>query len=223
MTEHQNFNTALLDSSEGEAMGTIEVRSLFDSLPPNSLLAASKHDQSMLVKTIGERMRQARELCNLSQSAAAKQLGYSNPSKLSKVESAIDTNSVPLWLVHAAARLYQVNVGYLFGLNDDWEPEAPRSAQVWLLERWNEMRIRDMSALDRVHAEVVTVAQTTSDLLDGVRRMGDALSAFRTRNGEFDDMPASALLVGRLARLEAVARDAEAKLKKLRLAPKEAA
>ena len=220
MSEHQNFNTTPTDA---EALGVIETRNFFDPIPATALMAASKHEQAALVRTIGERMRQARELCNLSQSAAAKQLGYANPSKLSKVEMAIDTNSVPLWLVHAAARLYQVNVGYLFGLNDDWEPEAPRSAQVWLLERWNEMRIRDMSALDRVHAEVVTVAQTTSDLLDGVRRMCDALSAFRTRNEEFDDMPASALLVGRLARLEAVARDAEAKLKKLRITPKRAA
>ena len=206
-----------------EALGTIEIRSLHDPLPQNSLLAVGKHEQAALVRTIGERLRAARELNNLSQSEAARQLGYSNPSKLSKLESATDTNSVPLWLIHAAARLYCVSADYLFGLSEDFEPDAPRSAQVWMLDAWQKMRERDMRILDGLHVEVVTVAQTTSDLVDGVRAMGDALSAFRTRNGEFDDMPASALLVGRLARLEAVARDAEAKLLKLRIAPKDAA
>ena len=222
MNEQQNFNTTP-DHSEGEALGTIEIRNFFDPIPPTALMAASKHDQSQLVSRIGQRLREARELNRLSQSEAARQLGYSNPSKLSKLESATDTNSVPLWLIHAASRLYCVSTDWLFGLSEDFEPDAPRSAQVWMLDAWQKMRERDMRILDGLHVEVVTVAQTTSDLVDGVRAMGDALSAFRTRNGEFDDMPASALLVGRLARLEAVARDAEAKLLKLRIAPKDAA
>ena len=65
----------------------------------------TRQEQAAAVKTIGARMRQARELCNLSQSAAARRLGYANPSKLSKVELATDTNSVPLWLIVRAARV----------------------------------------------------------------------------------------------------------------------
>lgn len=62
-----------------------------------------KREQARLVQTIGARLAEARELCNMSQSVAAQRLGYSNSSKLSKVEGATDTNSVPLWLIVRAS------------------------------------------------------------------------------------------------------------------------
>ena len=68
-----------------------------------------------------KRQRQARELCNLSQSVAAKRLGYLTSAKLSKVEAAADTNSVPLWLIHRAASIYDVSTEFLFGFTDDFE------------------------------------------------------------------------------------------------------
>lgn len=200
-----------------EAVGVIETLDLMDPIAMNSPLTASKHDQAGLVKTIGERMRQARELCNLSQSEAARRLGYANPSKLSKIEAATDTCSVPLWSIAGAAKVYQVSMDFLFGITADWEKEAPRSAQEWLLDSWEKMRQRDMRALDRVHAEVVTVAATTAELVAAVRGLGDAMTMYRARNEGFDDSPASAPLVGRLARLEAIARDAEVKLRRLQL------
>ena len=65
-----------------------------------------RHQQAELVKTIGARLKESRELCNMSLSESARQLGYANPSKLSKVENATDTRSVPFWLIPAAAKLY---------------------------------------------------------------------------------------------------------------------
>lgn len=124
MIDYQNSNTATgndvgissYTSSElhavppesdeaDEATGVMETIDWLSPCAAGSLVIASKHDQSALVRTIGERLREARELNNLSQSEAAKRLGYSNPSKLSKVESATDTNSVPLWLIVGAARV----------------------------------------------------------------------------------------------------------------------
>lgn len=203
-----------------ETIGVIEALDMLDPIATNALFVASKHDQAGLVRTIGERMRQARELCNLSQSEAARRLGYANPSKLSKIEAATDTCSVPLWSIAGAAKVYQVSVDFLFGITDDWETEAPRSAQEWLLDSWEKMRQRDMRALDRVHAEVVTTAATTAELVVAVRGLGDAMTTYRARNEAFDDSHASAPLVGRLARLEAIARDAEVKLRRLRLTPR---
>lgn len=201
-----------------EAVGTIEAGSPFGaaSMP-------GKHEQAAIVRTIGQRMREARELCNLSQTAAAKRLGYSNPSKLSKVESATDTNSVPLWVIVAAARVYEVNIDWLFGVSNDWEIGSPRGTTSWLLDRWEEARERDLLALDKLNTRVTAVAEAVGAMVAASRRMGDSLSAFRARNGEFDDMPASAPVVHRLARLEAAAREAEVRMRKLRLAPREAA
>lgn len=206
-----------------DAIGVIEVLDFSDPIAANSPVLLGKHDQDRLVRTIGERMRQARELCNFSQSEAARWFGYANPSKLSKIEAATDTRSVPLWAILAAAQVYEVSVDFLFGITDDWEKEAPRSTQVWLLEAWQKARERDLRALDRVHVEVLTTATATSELVAAVRGVGDALSIYRNRNAGFDDSPASASLVGRLARLEALARNAETRLHKLRLAPRKAA
>ena len=204
-------------------LGVNDVGSSCDPIPPTALASASKHDQSALVRTIGVRMREARELCNLSQSEAARRFGYANPSKLSKIEAASDTASVPLWAILAAARVYEVSVDYLFGITNDWEVGTPRGTQAWMLDHWQEARERDLRALDKLNTRVTAVAEAVTAMVAASRRMGDALSGFRARNGEFDDMPASASVVHRLARLEAVAREAEVKLHKLHLAPKRVA
>ena len=113
--------------------------------------SSTRLEQAAIVKTIGTRMRQAREMCNLSQSAAAKRLGYANSSKLSKVENATDTNSVPLWLILRAAKAYEVSVDYLFGATDDWEISArmtqEREVSPWLWDAMERARLRDPSSL----------------------------------------------------------------------------
>lgn len=204
-------------SVDVEATGVMESLNWLDPIAANSPLLMGKHQQAELIRVIGARMREARELCNLSQSAAARQLGYTNPSKLSKVEAATDTNSVPLWLILGAAKLYAVSVDWLFGITDDWETGVPRGTQGWLLDAWERMRQRDLLVLDRMHTEVVTVADTTDELVAAVADMGEALSLYCSRNPGFDESPASNVLVSRLAKLETRARSADAGLKRFRL------
>lgn len=202
---------------ENEAMGVIESVDWMEPLAVTSPVLAGRHEQTALVRAIGERMRQARELCNLSQSEAARRMGYANPSKLSKVEAATDTNSVPLWLIAKAAEVYSVSSDYLLNLSEDWECGVPRGTQAFLLDAWQKMRLRDIGLLDRVHHEVVIVSNTTSDLVAAVREVGDSLTAYRDRNPEFDETPASNLLVQRIAKLEAAAKRADAGLKRFEL------
>lgn len=206
----------MTDNTHGAA-GVFESLDMMEPVAASESAPVGKHQQLALVRTIGARMRQARELCNLSQSEAARLFGYANPSKLSKVEAAIDTNSVPLWLICRAAEVYEVSVDFLFGLSEDWETGAPRGTQAWLLDAWNKMRMRDIGLLDRVHSEAATVASTTSDVLDTVRGVGDALTIYRERNRGFDDSVASNLLVTRIAQLEVAAKRAEAGLKRFQL------
>jgi transcriptional regulator with XRE-family HTH domain len=81
-----------------------------------------KADRAILVRTIGERLRAARkDLHNMSLETAARRLGYANSTKLSKIENASDTLSVPVLTILKAARLYQVPTDYIFGLTDDWD------------------------------------------------------------------------------------------------------
>ena len=85
--------------------------------------------QSNAVKATGARFKECREMCNMSLSYAAKKLGYTNPSKLSKIENATDTNSVPLWVITEAAKLYEVSIDFLMGESDDWEYSARKTQE----------------------------------------------------------------------------------------------
>lgn len=159
---------------------------VFDSDP--------KRDQACLVQTIGARMREARELCNMSQSAAAKRLGYSNPSKLSKVEGATDTNSVPLWLISRASKLYDVSVDFLFGLTDDFEVGLQRGVQTWLVVELEKSRIRDMAELEKLHRRVTAISRLLPTVADEAERTAEAIKRFAELNPEFDDMRGGARL-----------------------------
>ncbi len=166
------------------------------AVSPLPVFAADpKAEQISLVRTIGERLREARELCNLSQSVAAQRLGYANPSKLSKVEGATDTQSVPLWLIARAAQLYEVSADYLLGLSDDWEAGASRGVSGWLLDSWERARRNDLELLAALHRRVGAVTAHLPAVTDGARQVEDAAQAFRHLNPDFDDRKGSARLL----------------------------
>jgi len=180
-----------------------------------------RKEQAAIVKTIGERMRQARELCNLSQSAAARRLGYSNPSKLSKVEGATDTNSVPLWLLMRAAQVYEVSVDYLFGVTDDWETGArmtlERETSAWLFDTWEKTRQRDMDTLRRLHDRVSALNESVAAMLAANEDVSSALDRFSSLNPEFEEMRAGSRLVGTIERATNSALNAKARLGKFKM------
>lgn len=172
-----------VDWGDAEQAPTIPV---FDGDP--------KREQARLVQIIGARMREARELCNMSQSAAAKRLGYSNPSKLSKVEGATDTNSAPLWLISRASKLYDVSVDFLFGLTDDFEVGLQRGVQTWLVVELEKSRIRDMAELEKLHRRVTAISRLLPTVADEAERTAEAIKRFAELNPEFDDMRGGARL-----------------------------
>lgn len=188
--------------------------------PPVIFSGDTKNEQLELVRLIGSRMQEAREkLCNLSQGEAARRLGYANSSKLSKVEWASDTQSVPLWLLVRVAKLYEVSLDWLFGLTDDFEGGEPPGAQSWMLDAWQKLRERDLAALEQLHREIVAVSLHTKELSAGAAEVADALARLRARCPAFDnEMPASAL-VGRVEQLQLRARAADGALKRFRLGP----
>ncbi len=70
----------------------------------------SRQEQAVLAKAVGARMREARELAGMSQIYAAKQLGYSNSSKLAKIEGGKDSSQIPMWVIKRSARLYDASI-----------------------------------------------------------------------------------------------------------------
>jgi len=183
--------------------------------------ASTRMEQAAAVKTIGARMRQARELCNLSQSAAAKRLGYSNSSKLSKVEGATDTNSVPLWLILRAAKVYEVSVDFLFGVTDDWEVGArmtqEREISSWLWEAMEKARLRDMATLKKLHDRLEAMGDSVGAMLTAGEDVGAAMTRFMELNPIFEEMPGGARLLGAIERSSASAKGAQAKMARFRV------
>lgn len=188
----------------------------------------TRKEQAAVVRTIGERMRYARELCNLSQSAAAKRLGYANPSKLSKVEAATDTNSVPLWLIRKAAEVYEVSVDFLFGFTDDWEVGArmtqEREVSAWLARAWNDGRERDLLALKQLNDRMCVLREAITVAIAMSREANAALDRFIELNPEFvEDMRGGNRLLNAVKNANAAAEQAKARLTKFKLDCKQAA
>lgn len=181
----------------------------------------TRQEQAAAVKTIGARMRAARELCNLSQSAAARRLGYANPSKLSKVELATDTNSVPLWLIVRAARVYEVSVDFLFGATDDWEVGArmtqEREVSAWMFDTFDKLRQRDMKTLKRLHDRVQTLTDAVAVMLAASEDASVALSRFAELNPAFEEMRAGSRLVSAVERASDSAKAAKTKMERFRM------
>jgi len=180
----------------------------------------TKKEQLDLVRTIGSRMRDARELCNMSQLDAARRLGYENSSKLAKVEGASDTHSVPLYLIPRAAKLYDVSTDFLLGLTSDWERNGgefeDRDYGSFLLRTWEQARSRDLGAMAKLYARVKAVAPCLEKMISGATEIAAALYAVRLRGGEFDDLPAGNRLLCAIEKHADSARNAEASLRRFR-------
>lgn len=183
--------------------------------------ASDKEAQTELVENIGVRMRQAREMCNMSLIAAANRLGYSNGSKLSKVENSSDTNSVPILMIFRASRLYDVSVDYLFGASVDWEVSGKmmleREASTWINEALDISRKRDMSVLNQLHDRVSSMDRYINVMLTSAGDTAMALERFAELNIDFEDMRAGSRLVAAIENGASAAKQAKSQMAKFRL------
>lgn len=174
-----------------------------------------RHRQADVVKTIGARLRAARELNNLSLSEAAERLGYRNPSKLSKVENATDTNSVPLWLIRDAAKLYDVSCDYIYGLSEDWETGVPRGVSIFLLDQWDAMRKRDMAVLTILSQRLEIATACLPKLKVQAMEVIESFQRLIDLNPEYQDLRGGARLSAGAENLRKTAAEAAAALRKL--------
>lgn len=174
--------------------------------------------QAAAVKMIGARLREAREMNNFSLSEAARRLGYANPSKLSKVENATDTNSVPVFLIRDAAELYDVSADYIFGLADDWETGIPRGMTGWLADRWEQQRRRDIAAMAALGARVDTCATLIPTLAQDAKAVLDAIRRLETLNPDtWPEIKGGGKLTTAAERLTRSANAADVAEKRLRI------
>ena len=151
----------------------------------------NKAEQTNLVRIIGQRMREAREMCNLNQVDAARRLGYQTSAKLSKIEGATE-NSVPLLTIAKAAKLYDVSVDYLMGISEDWEIDAKHTIDheksQWINEAWELARRRDLEVLVWLKQRVDAVNTDIPAMVSTSLRQQAAFERFVELNPDFEDM-----------------------------------
>lgn len=180
---------------------------------------AHRHERAALVKTIGARMREARELNNLSQQVAARRLGFARASDLARVESAADIDSIPAWLIRRAADCYNVTVDYLFGFVQDWDiggrAAQEREVSGWLFREMDQARRQYLEEMARLDRRIAALGQMIPALLTDVEEVTHALGRVRALNQAFDeDMRGSARLADAVEKLGATAADANAALRR---------
>lgn len=176
----------------------VEEKSVLDVPKANSRAA--------LAKNIGIRLRAARESIGMPQGIAASRLGYSNQSKLAKIEGGTDTNSVPHWMVLRAARLYEVSIDYIYGESDDWELSAralqERDMAKWMIEAWEAGRQRDLEVLRKLKLRMDAISETVTGIFSASQDVQDAFRRFIELNSEtFDEMRGGARVLSTIDRL----------------------
>lgn len=139
-----------------------------------------------LVKIFGVKMRAARELCGLSQIVAAKRLGYSNSSKLNKVELASDTNSIPFWLIPRAAEVYQVSSDFLLGLSDSWQCRHTDALQSQIEKAIKQSQSIQNNTIRQLYNHISGIESAVSINLKQTTEFKNLVARFRCINPSFD-------------------------------------
>ncbi|PTQ86885.1 DNA-binding XRE family transcriptional regulator [Nitrosomonas ureae] len=173
-------------------------------------------ERTRLVKIMGKRLREAREIAGFNQSEAARRLGYTNSSKLAKIEAGSDTNSIPLWLIIRAARLYHVSIDFLFGESSDWEMSAQaiseRETQKWLFEQWEQSRMADMNSVRKLQDRINAVTEFMKYFFESAVDLDIAMKRFIELNPEFNELRGSNTLLSRVNRIAELTSKSRTKL-----------
>jgi transcriptional regulator with XRE-family HTH domain len=161
------------------------------AIEPKETKSTVRAEQAALVKVIGQRFKEARELNNLTLSKAAKLLGYRNPSKLSKIENASDTDSVPFFVIYRAAHVYGVSSDFLLNLSSDWEKDPvvsqERQISTALLSHWEKARAAELNAIRILNNKLFTLTKAVSHSLRWSREFQSTVDRMQEINPGFDD------------------------------------
>lgn len=171
------------------------------------------------VQKIGERMREAREICRLTQVKAARLLGYQNSSKLSRLESGADTSSVPIWLIIKAASLYDVSADYLLGISNEFDADSDlqRGMSFWIADALERTRLRDLDVLRKLHKKVSAMECAIAEMLIANTEVEAAMARFATLNPDFEDMRAGSRLVSSVERATSATHHAKNQMQRFKV------
>ena len=148
-----------------------------------------------LIKLFGTRMKESRDLCNLTQQEAARLLGFGfeNSSCLAKVELGTYTKSIDINLAIKAAQIYDVSLDFLFGLSGEWERDPvltqQKNIEGWLIKHQQRYLSIEINAIRLLSNRQITLESNVNQLLPLISRCYEATETFKKSYPEFEDLP----------------------------------
>lgn len=154
-------------------------------------------EKNKLIKLIGSRMKEAREINNLTQVAAAKLLfGHDNSSYLSKIESgnyAKEMGQELLSIILKAAKAYEVSSDFLLGLSEEWEREPvlaiQKNIEGWMLQQQQRYLSIEINAIRDISNRQFAIETGINQLLPIITRCHQAIDVFKQNYPKFESLP----------------------------------
>lgn len=171
-------------------------------------------ERASLAFEFGKRMRQAREMVNISQDELARRIGHANKSKITRLEAGYADAEPGGLLVRKISVALGVNPGYLLAIDDDIEANPVVFATRMVADALARSREQDLVRFSALFAAVNIAAS-------GIERMAamadDVVRAYEriALDDAFQDIRGGSRLdaaVGNLAGAGAIARESMARL-----------
>jgi|GEM_PF-2615974 len=175
-----------------------------------------------ILKTIGSKLRYARNLCKLTLPEAAKLLEC-DFRYLQAVENARN-DAIPFNFIARASNIYDVPTDFLLGLTaDEWESDPVIRNERNIIQWVHESHAAQLSELlienKLYHHQINVLGEITKAICDNFTHTESALDRFIEVNPEFIDMQCGSPLLSQVERLKTLAIQLNVRCKKLKLPP----
>ena len=179
----------------------------------------SKIERGTVIRTISDRLREAREeLCGLTQTEAATLLDVP-VLKLRRYESGQDFKTFEDWFLLRASLAYDVSMDWLFGASDDWERcsrmHKERRTSLFMFHHAERRHREQMEHLKRLYDQQDAAEKVLRELVEANKAVLQASERIMATPG-FENMRGSAPVAAAHQRLEKSIRQAEATLERIR-------
>lgn len=179
------------------------------------LVPTADKTEIAVLRGISVRFKEGRELCKYSLEIAAQLIGIS-ADDLKTLEDDYSAYSIPLWLIHRAAQIYDISTDFLFGMSEDWElcqeVRKERDFSTHLYSIFAEEQAKMAVEIVRQNNQLAALSSAAVELAPAIRAVYDALLRFWQLNQGFEDMPGGAQVIDRLDKADKAAHEATCQL-----------
>ena len=179
----------------------------------NNKSLTAKQSNAKIRKTVAERFVAAREMNGLSQTDAAKKIGFATSAQLCQWEQGKRLPPIDKMIV--ASLVYGTSLDYLYALSDEPERDPRRAEQQAMVRHMEDMLKANAEAVSSALVKHVKTGGANMLVVRGMHAKAvDAAAAIRKfeeiNRPKFENLRGGATVLAACAALETLAREAEA-------------